>query len=62
MDVGCSACLVGENNIADTPHCAWTTSGFFEGIPSSVSFESFSMTSYEIASLLKQIRPVSAEL
>lgn len=63
MDVGCFTCIVGENNIADTALCTWTTSVFFEGIPSSVSFGSFfAMTSTETASLLKRNRLVSAEL
>jgi hypothetical protein len=57
------ACSVVENIIADTALCPWTTSVSVERIPSSVSFGSlFSMTSYETASLLKQIRPVSALL
>jgi len=54
MDVGCFACSVGENIIADTALCPWTTLVSVEGIPNSVSFGSFfSMTSYETASLLK---------
>jgi len=63
MDVGCFACSVGENIIAGTALCTWTTSVFFEGILRSVSLGSFfSITSTENASLLKQKRPVSAEL
>ena len=62
MDVGCFACSVRENFIPDQPFVHGQLQYLLKGFQV-VSFGSFSsMTSYQIASLLKQIRPVSAEL